>query len=514
MAEPSDLMSTTSFSSARKKKLAQGWKSFITSQPLQDQTTETSDYNWLLGQIHGWKPRVITGTFEAGGCAASGHQHSLYDDWTPGVFLPRTSHPVRAATHGKDAHQASCEYSDRAAKEITTFSPPVYKIIRPRRDDKTHRIASSETAWLSAIRDHSEQKYVNYDRMGRQQEANTMVNYQKGHSGSQGTVERIDEYSYEEVGDDLGETSGGGLTARPDFFEHPEAVVDVAWAMAETPPECLQKFYKDYPQEGLLVKAVIDEIAEMGQNEIGETEARLITNIIRHASELSDVYRIIDPMMNEFTVHGEERKVNPLVKKNYNRLLKIFSGQFEDEVPGDYAIYLYPLAVHMYEHDLPVDITNTLSELQLLVDVREELQFLATTHRQVLERGGPMELLAFANKDALNVINQVDGKTLQLLFRETVGKESHALEYPEMAGDLPSSTSRKTTPNQTSLVPGVSSSGFQRHVDLKNTNSAHGVLKPSEYSRTHVDGKEQLHYSTYQERAPLSTLSKRSWYGH
>jgi hypothetical protein len=493
----------------RNDKMQKGWREFIHDRPV-DTPTETADYEHLVSSIAPWKPRVITGTFEAAGSNASNHEHALYYDVFQNPMNPRMSLPVRPPVHGKDAHEYSCAYSEAAAKEITTYTPPKYKVIRPSRWEKTDQIASQENAHMNALYDHVDLKYINFDRMERAMDGAETINDQVQRVGPDGAVVRIDDRVLEDQGSD-GRYRGMGILSRPDTFEKPEVCIEYATELASRPPSSLQLFYKQYPQAGLMMKQMLEEIANLTIDQIMPEDAHSVSAVIRHSLEFADVNRLYDPMMLEFVVPGDERYINlGGIRANYDRIEREFTGQYED-VPQDVAEIMYPLAIHMWEHDIPVSTANINAEAQALLDVREEIHKIATSHMHQLQRGGIEEVLALANQDELNVLNQVDKGTLMDIFR-CMPEGGHAMEFPEMIQDLPDHHEDSGLRGSSLIEPSSVVAGNYTAPETARESVAHSAFRPCQYVEKYDDPSKQRLYDSRAERSFRVTTARQPWY--
>lgn len=479
-------------------------------QTIEDTSTESADYDYFVANLVPHRPKVITGAPEAAGGNASGHQHALYDGDYVRPLVSHTWKPEKPV-HCKEAHEYACEYSERAAKEITTYTPPKYRIIRPSMADKAHRIGASESAWMNAIRDHSEQKYVQYDRAGRALQGSELVSDQRARSGHDGTVDTVEEYTYEYAPDTYG-TQGGGPRGHPGDLQSAEGCVYWAAELADRPPACLQLFFKSYPQASIRMRELLDEIGDMAPEDIGPGEVKIVSSIVRRALEFSDVYRIYDPMMLEFVVPGDKRYINlGNIKANYVRIHRLLVGEYQGDIPPEVGQIIMPLAVHMWERNLPVTVENVEDEAQALLDVREEVARLATSASRQHRLGGVEEVLALANKQSLSVLNQVDGATIRCIFREVAPEAPAGLLYPEMLMDLPSSTQcqigGKGGPRP---VQGVTTSGYGKALGPSKSSSSSSTLTPSQYAASHTSS--QPVYNPMFEKGGLSKVAHRSWY--
>jgi hypothetical protein len=402
-------------------------------------------------------------------------------------------------------------YSEAAAKEITTYTPPKWKVIRPSRWEKTDRIASQESAHMNAIYDHVDLKYFNFDRMGRAIEGAEIINDQVKRVGPDGAIIRVDDKVLDDQSSD-GRYRGTGILSRPDTFGKPEAYIEYATELASRPPASLQMFYKQYPQAGMMMKQILDEIAGLTLEQFVPEDGKTMSSIIRHSLELADIYKLYDPMMLELVAPGDERYINlGGIRSNYERIEREFTGQYED-VPQDVAEIIYPLAIHMWEHDIPMSTANINAEAQALLDVREEIHKVATSHMQQLEHGGIDHILALPNKNELNFLHQVDKGTLMDIFRCMPEGGGHGMEFPEMLQDLPDHHEDSGLKGSHLLEPGVVTAGNYTSPEMARETVAHSAFRPCQYVEKYDDPSKQRLYDSRAERSFRVTTARQPWY--
>lgn len=476
--------------------------------------------------------RTIVGTAEADGCAATGHEHSLYEEdydaggmgehapplesehmpsfaesgWRPGArgrSRPskgfKVEHNLTSAGERfmiKERMAYPSIKAENARRAITEFHNQRIRVIRPRREDKMHHVARVETGALGAVRDRVNEQWIDYDRVERAQQANRLLKEQRDSNTLFGQVLNAISEVFTPSGVDAGgEDKLYNVKRGPtSSFVKMEAAPSLAASLLSRPSNALQRFYSMDPHAADTVKAALEEIALVDSDGLGlgltEHQQRCIDTVVMLHFQFADKYKIYDERMLEFVVPSDNRCLEMGALKREVEQVQRYVSDIFGHVPDGVNAIIFPLVVHLRRKNLPITVENVIGEIDYIDDLTRTFQSLS--HGSHRFEGGVRSIISLANQRQLEIMNRYDPDVLELMFRGFLNRQGTV--YLEQHFDGPVIYSEMGPRDEQILRHSDVSGGGYRHPEESSM-----VTDPHRLMRTPAAGPERLDYTPLAE---------------
>jgi hypothetical protein len=471
-----------------------------------DQDTEAQD-KWLTDQLRQGtltdprgRHRIITGTYEAAGTSATGHEYSHFDeDFCHDGYSKMIRY--NPPENGPEIEEYKKMHAMNAVDAITEYVVPKWRIIHPSRAEKTDRLAATAAAEMAAQADGIVTHHIEVDKFRVIMDEQEVYRQQMGMSGSLGTMVSPSVSFYETNASEGG--PGDKLTQMKCHLVPAEAITypELAADLLSRPSSYLKSFYANNPSAGLTLRQTLEEIADAtSEDDLTEGERQMMTSLIRkHLSEM-DVNRILDPRMIQFVQQGDPRYIeSSAIRDNYERIRSIVCGEIDDESKEAFSSIMIPLAIHMRDRNIPINVENVIGEGEVLLQARDIVSSIVGTNKEQIKRGGVQSFFDFATEEELEILNRTGTKVMALLMPGNNGVTTFLPIYGEEDEDIDRIARTMYGPRRpsgTSARAGFSSGGYYQ----AGSRLIHGMdQRVAPFEQSPQQQSQKLTYSPYTE---------------
>ena len=344
---------------------------------------------------------AITGDPNAEGTIASYHDRI----WDParGAYPSlgagsRVTHPHRGPEHGPETMAYHAMHAEAAYRDVPEHNPHKPRIIHPRRDDVTDRIASYEAGVMSAIRAHANTQHVEYypgkwrklahDTAAESEQNGPLGRFVKtiasfvspfGAAGQEASVGvgNLDlrtphmPYCVDYAGDVEGMTSQ-----------------ELAASLVSVPTVAIENFMRENPTDGNRLMSILQEIAQTHEPLTKEQDH--VLNLVIHLSlQASEFEKIYDPRMLEFVLPHDPTYIetSALRRKIDDIQAIICDPNMRYRLPPESEIrkIIFPLALHLRNQGITPTENNLVPEIDGMLDTMKVID-------RIAEERGPDQL--------------------------------------------------------------------------------------------------------------------------
>lgn len=383
------------------------------------------------------RPRVIEGNIpEINGSSARSSDYSLYYDYdyqrySPDLWLNIKRYKPEDAGPETVSHKK--QYAEMATLNITKFNIPKYKIINPRLDSKLNRYAATEAAELAAIRGYPNYSQLVPDKYRQALEKKGVLRAQQNISGPQGKLIRNVTSFLEPIDIDEGYShKARGAVSRKRNKQYLFAR-EIASSLLSKPSQTMARIYKKNPQLGKRMFNALEEISNYTNVNLHVPGHReVLTSLIHHHLKDAEINKIYDERMIEYVTTNDPKYPNMgKIKSSYVKIHKLIDRQ-ADLVPGYVKNVTFPLAVHMFERNIPINIQNIVGESDKILHVKNAMYKLQTDFANQIHRGGSKGSTNKVSKRELDILNQTS-KNVRNILRNRVGEvQRYTPEFLEL----------------------------------------------------------------------------------
>lgn len=363
------------------------------------------------------RSRTLIGDPEAHGTAGDGYDYAHFDE--DFCHDRMYTHVLRynPPDEGPELMESKRQHALNATEAYSyTYTPSKWKMIHPSRMEKTHRLACTESAEKNVYDDGRTTHYVDYDRFRIALEQRSTVHEQQEATGIAGKlispIVRFYETQapIEGASDKLTQMKGHLIPA--EAIPYPE----LAAYLLTRPTNLLRQFYRKDRAVGLHLMEDLEKIAILSSEEdMTERERRVMTTLIRKHLDDMEVNRIFDPIMIHYVQQTDARHIEVnAMRDTYDRVHRIVCGESNDESSS--GTIIFPLAVHMYERNIPVTIENVIGEMEVIDQTREIIDRLRTDFGRQLEDGGPQDYLDHASEEEKAILDSVGRNVVAVMM--------------------------------------------------------------------------------------------------
>jgi len=365
------------------------------------------------------KPRILIGDPTVAGTAGDGYDYAHFDE--DFCHDRMYTHVLRYDPHdeGPELMEQKRLHALNAVESNTTYSVPKWKMIHPSRMEKTHRLATTESAERNVYDDSRTTHYVDYDRFRIALEQRATVREQQEASGVAGTlISPI--VSFFEASQVPTEGAGDKLTQMKCHLIPAEAIPypELAAYLLTRPTNLLRQIYRKDPITGAHLREDLEKIATLaGEEDMTEAEKRVMSTVIRKHLDEMEVTRIFDPLMIQYVQEGDAKHLEVgAMRDTYERIYHIACGEVDEEGHDIDKRIIFPLAVHMRDRHIPLTVENVIGEMDALLQTREILEKLSFDFGRQLESGGPQAFLDHASEEEREVLDSVGKEVIAMLM--------------------------------------------------------------------------------------------------